>query len=309
MASITLMCRTATTFDTDKKLDEPALAAFLERLVEANHGLYLGSGGSGEGHALSPAELTRVYQVGVEVAAGKVPAGANPPEQHTASATVDHAELAIKAGVDLVNVYGPTTWHGFKPTEAELEAYFDEVLGLIRHPVALAPNPIIGYTPSAPLIARLCDRHHQVQSVNLAGLRDDYFLRLKDALRRDVDIYVPFRSSVHTLGLGAAGLLGAEANILPRTFARYLALYQSGDLGQLADVYAELLRFSDFVGQWQSASPRWLKMAMTVLVLPGAAGGARSPYQAAPEAELARFRAGLESLEVREIRERLNTVG
>jgi 4-hydroxy-tetrahydrodipicolinate synthase len=304
MSSLTLHCRTVTTFDADQHLDERALGAFLERLVQANLGLYLGSGGSGEGHALTPDELSRVYRVGVEVAAGRVAANANPPEQHTVSATVAHAELAIKAGVDVVNIYGPTTWHGFKPTEDELEAYFDDVLGLVQHPVALAPNPIIGYTPSAPLIARLCDRHHQVQSINLAGLRDDYFLRLKDALHRDVDVYVPFRSSLHTLGLGAAGLLGAEANILPRTFRRYLDLYQAGD-DRLAAVYAELLRFSDFVAPWQAASPRWLKMAMTVLRLPGAAGGTRVPYRPAPPAELARFRAGLEALEVTEIRERL----
>ncbi len=265
----------------------------------------LGSAGSGEGHALTADELTRVYQIGVDVAGGKVLANANPPEQHTVSGTVAHAQLAMKARVDVVNIYGPTTWHGFKPTEAELETYFDDVLALVRHPVALAPNPIIGYTPSAPLIARLCDRHYQVQSINLAGLRDDYFLRLKDALHRDVDIYVPFRSSLHTLGLGAAGLLGAEANILPRTFRRYLDLCVSGDYDGLATVYAELLRFSDYVAQWQSASPRWLKMAMELLDLPGGGGGTRVPYRPAPTTELERFKAGLHALDVAEIRDRL----
>ena len=63
--------------------------------------------------------------------------------------------------MDVVNIYGPTAWHGFRPTDDELMSYYDEVFAEVRHPTALAPNPIIGYTPargssprSAPSIIR-----------------------------------------------------------------------------------------------------------------------------------------------------------
>ena len=306
MTTLTTLCRTATTFDQAKNLDESALAAFLGRLADAGLGFYLGSGGSGEGHALSPDELERVYRIGVSVAGGKVQANANLPEQHTVANTVAHAEVAMRAGVDVINVYGPTGWHGYRPTDDELIAYYDDVLGQVRHPVAVAPNPIIGYRPSAELTARICDHHHQVVAVNLAGLSDNYFIRLKDALRREVDVYVPFRSSWHTLRAGAAGLLGAEANIIPQTFRHYLDAYSASDDAGLAESYAELVRFSDYVQRWHTTSPRWLKMSMTVLGLWGAAGGVRDPYRDPSPEQLEEFAAGLRKLDVREIQERLS---
>ena len=306
MPTLTTLCRTATTFNPAKGLDEDALAAFLGRLADAGLGFYLGSGGSGEGHALSLDELERVYRVGVAVAGGRVQANANLPEQHTAANTVAHAQVAIRAGVDVINVYGPTGWHGYRPTDEELVAYFDDVLGQISHPVAIAPNPIIGYTPAAPLMAEICARHSQVVAVNLAGLGDSYFIRLKDSLRRDVDVYVPFRSSWHTLRAGATGLLGAEANIIPETFRRYLDAYAAADDAGLTEAYAELVRFSDYVHPWHTTSPRWLKMAMTVLGLPGASGGVRDPYRDAAEAEVEKFAAGLRQLDVREVQESLS---
>ena len=58
-------------------------------------------------------------------------------------------------------------------------------------------------------------------------MNDAYFVELKDALKRNVEIYVPYNSSIDMLALGATGLLGAEANIIPKTFRRYLDLYQS----------------------------------------------------------------------------------
>ena len=108
----------------------------------------MASGGSGEGHALSNDELRRVYKIGVEVCKGEVQVNANPPEQNTAKDIIEQNQIAVDAGVDVVNIYGPAGWHGYKPTRSqEYFAYFDEVLKAIKHPVASAPNPVIGWTP------------------------------------------------------------------------------------------------------------------------------------------------------------------
>jgi hypothetical protein len=87
----TLICRTATVFTADGAVDEDGLRHYLQRLIEQGHGLYLASGGSGEGHALSHAELRQVYAAGVACGRGKVPVYANPPEQHTAQLTLEHS--------------------------------------------------------------------------------------------------------------------------------------------------------------------------------------------------------------------------
>jgi dihydrodipicolinate synthase/N-acetylneuraminate lyase len=309
MAGRTLICRTVTTFAEDGSLDLEAQAEFLERLAECGFGFYLASAGSGEGHALTREEIRSLYGVGKAVGGGRVPVNANPPEAHTPRNVIEHSLLAAECGVDVINIYGPTAWHGFRPTDAELVAYYDEIFAEIRHPSALAPNPVIGYTPSAAVIARICDRHHQVVAINLAGLDDLYFVRLQDALTRPVDIYVPYDGSLHTLSMGAAGLLGAEANIIPRTFRDYLDHHEAGALNELGRTYAQLHRFSAYVRPWHHASPRWLKMAMTVLGLPGHRGGVRSPYLMPPADELDRFAAGLAGLEIPEIDARLATAG
>ena len=107
---------------------------------------------------------------------------------------------------------------------AELIAYYDDVFAEFRYPTALAPNPIIGYTPKPQLIAAVCRKYPQVAAVNLSGQGDTYFIELQDCLTRPVPIYVQVVGSLNLLGLGAAGLLGAEANILPEGAQRDLLL-------------------------------------------------------------------------------------
>jgi 4-hydroxy-tetrahydrodipicolinate synthase len=309
MAERTLLCRNATTFSRSGELDEEAFAQFLQRFVDARLGVYLASGGSGEGHALTWEELRRVYEIGVSVCGGKVQVCANPPEQNTARASRDHALLAAVAGVDVVNIYGPAAWHGYRPTDAEYLAYFDAILTEVRHPVALAPNPIIGYSPAPHLIADICNRYAQVVSVNLSGQGDTYFIELKDRLRRDVDIYVPFAGSLNTLGMGAAGLLGAEANIIPKTHRLYLDLYESGKTEELARVYADVRRFGKYVARYHNAAPRWIKMALRIFRLPGGEGGVRPPYLPAPAKDVEEFTAGLLALRIPEIDDMARAAG
>jgi hypothetical protein len=69
--AVNAMC--VTPFDAGDHLDEDALAVIVDWLAAAGVGVYLGSFGTGEGHLLRPSEIDRLYQVGVEAAAGRVP--------------------------------------------------------------------------------------------------------------------------------------------------------------------------------------------------------------------------------------------
>ena len=292
------------------ELDEEAFRRFLQRFVDAKLGVYLASAGSGEGHALKWEELKRVYEIGVAVCKGKIPVNANPPEQHTARMAREHTLLAIAAKVDVVNVYGPASWHGFKPTDQEYLAYYDDVLNGIHYPIAIAPNPVIGYMPSPALIVEVCRKHRQVVAVNLSGVGTDYFLELKALLpRQDVEIYVPFPDSFNTLQLGGTGLVSMEGNILPKTFRRYLDCYEQKRFDEMASIYADISRFIRYVRRWQSSTPRWLKMAMRILKLPGWEGGVREPYRMPPDAEVQKFADGLLGLGLPEIEEQARAAG
>src|SRR5882672_7953816 len=107
MSTIKLLARNCTLFTTTKALDEDAYRKSLQRFVDFKIGPFLASGGSGEANSLSWNEVHRVYQIGVEVCRGKVPVYANMPEVRSAQEAIDFSRLAIEAGVDIVNLYGP----------------------------------------------------------------------------------------------------------------------------------------------------------------------------------------------------------
>jgi dihydrodipicolinate synthase/N-acetylneuraminate lyase len=207
-----------------------------------------------------------------------------------------------------VNLYGPASLHGFRPTDRELMAYFDEVLGSVNYPVTIAPNPVQGYTPKASLIADVCNRHDQVVAIILNGFDgDEYFIDLKDALKRDLPITVPLVGSLHTFGLGATALSCNQVNVIPKTVRRYVDGYNAGDLETANQAYADLHRFNRYVEQWRGA--RWQKMALRVLKLPGGEGGLRKPLMMPPDDEVRRFAAGLLELGLAEVDELARAAG
>ena len=300
MREMALQCRVATVFDKTGAIDEDRFRVYLQRLIDDRTDLYLASGGSGEGHALRWDELRRVYQIGVAACRGKVEANANIPEQHTARGVIEHSLLAIEAGVDLVNIYQPAAWHGYRPRGSELVDYYETVLQEIRHPVALAPNPIIGPGPSASQVADLCHRFPQIASVNLVGQPEIYFLELQSALTRDVRLFVDTSGIPNTLALGAAGVVGGNLNIMPQTYRAFANCYRDGDVGGMAELFAQMIRANEFTSRWASPNSRMIKMFMTVFKLPGWEGGVREPCRLPPPAELSEFRDGLLKLGVAE---------
>src|SRR5436853_2501999 len=114
MTSVESFCRIATPFTKKGELDDEALRKFLQRFIKSKIGIYLGSAGAGETHALTWQELDRIYKIGLEECRGKIPVYANPPEQYTVRATREYISQAIKAGVELVSIYGLASRHGMK---------------------------------------------------------------------------------------------------------------------------------------------------------------------------------------------------
>jgi 4-hydroxy-tetrahydrodipicolinate synthase len=300
MHEIALQCRAATVFRKDGAIDEEAFRAYLQRLIDHKIDVYLASAGSGEGHALTWDELKQVYRIGVEACRGKVEVNANTPEQHTARGVVAHSILAIEAGVDVVNIYQPAGWHGYQPQGDELVTYYEYILKEVRHPVALAPNPIIGKGPSPTLVADLCRRFPQIVSINLVGQPETYFLELKAQLTRDVRLFVDTRGIPNTLALGAAGLVGGNLNIMPQSYRAYANCFRDGDLAGMAVLFRQMIRTNEFTNRWANPNSRMIKMFMTAFRLPGWQGGVREPCRMPPAGELEEFRTGLLRLGVHE---------
>src|SRR4051794_41081530 len=97
---VTIYNMVGTPLNDDGSVDLDGYAALLNIMCDANIGVYLGSGGAGEGHALTHDELRQLYRVGVDVCKGRVPVAANPREPRTAAQMLELAQLAATEGVE-----------------------------------------------------------------------------------------------------------------------------------------------------------------------------------------------------------------
>lgn len=309
MSAVSLYCFAATTFTKSGEIDEDAFRQFLQRFIDAKIGVYLGSGGGGEGHALTMAELRRVYEIGLQECKGKIPVHANPPEQHTARLAREHVALAVEAGIEVVHLYHFPGWHGMRPTDAEIVAYYESVISATKHPMTISVNPSMGYTPKASLIAQMCRKYPHIVAAKLSSVSDAYLVDLMEMIDRDISFYVQPAGSMNALALGADGIFSTEANIVPRTLRLYLDHYENKRFDEMAKAYADLRQFDQYVRKWNPSIPRWIKMGMKVLQLPGGEGGPREPYRLPPADELQRFTEGLLKLNVPEINDQARTAG
>jgi 4-hydroxy-tetrahydrodipicolinate synthase len=284
----------ATPFAADGSLDEVALRAHLSRLADAGIGVYLGSGGAGEGHALSSGELDRLYRVGVETCRGKTPVFANPPEARTADEMLSKAMLAVDAGIDCVQIYALDGGHGMRPTEAEQNVYYRSLLDEIHHPVAISVHGYQGYLTPIPLLRRFALDYPQLVAINVMVRPFDYFVELKDALRPDIDYYTIGYELIQGLSLGAAGCLSAEPNLAPLLCADIATAFDADDIGRAGENQADLIRLGTLVNRWAPSTARWVKMGMKVLGLGN--GVLRPPYLLPGQDQQDEMLAGLQRL-------------
>lgn len=292
-----------TAFTPEGGIDEPAFRSWLRRFADLGLGVYVASGGNGEGHALTKDELREVYRISVSELKGKVPVHANLPEEHTARQTIVQAQLAAEAGVDAVHLYVLESRHGMKPTDRELRTYFEDVLSAVDHPVCIAINPTVGPVPSAAFVADLVKRYPQIVSIRMSHQLDIYMIELKRRIEREVEYYSLFESGgiFAALAMGATAFSGA-ANLMPKTFRRFVDLCDAGRFDEVVGPLTDLRRFNDYGSKFGS-NARWLKMAMKGFKLAGGEGGLRRPYLMPRQDELDAFMKGLVALNIAEIDE------
>ena len=297
VAKLDLSCRTITAFKPNGDFDEEGQRLFCQRMIASKITVFPASGGSGQGQTLKDDELSRLYKVTLEECKGKVSVHANLPNRETAYQTIEQAKIAIAAGVESVNIYGPAPVHGYTATPAETLQYFDDVFSAIKHPCSIGPN-FMNPIPSAQLVAQVVNKYPQIHLIMAAQMSDAYYVALRDALKRDVKINVPFFNQ-QSIWLGANGVITNEASVLPKTHRVACDLFDKRDYEGLAKVLHQLERFSQHVSQFRT----WHKVAMRAFKLPG--WGIRRPYLDSTEEQIKRFLAPLPAMQIPEVDELL----
>jgi dihydrodipicolinate synthase/N-acetylneuraminate lyase len=195
----------------DDRLDEDAVAPYVDFL--AGHGIdgLLALGTTGEGLLFSAAERTRALELFVAAAAGRLQVAAHCGAQTTAE-TVALAAHAAGAGVDAVAVIGPPY---FQLDERALLEHF------VAAAAACAPLPFYvyeferasGYAVPLPVLFELRER-----ASNLAGLKvsDAPFEKFAPYLIEGLDVFVGPEALIYDgICAGAVGAVSGLAAAFP----------------------------------------------------------------------------------------------
>jgi 4-hydroxy-tetrahydrodipicolinate synthase len=233
-----------TPFDADGEIDFGALWAHFARLADSGVGVYVGGGGSGEGHALLPSEVDRLLEIAAEDLVGKVPTRAMGVEPRTAREMIEFGNRVKDTGLDAMQIYSLDMGHLGIPRPQELDRYFREVLEQVEMPSVISTHFSVGYMIPVDLLCRLCDEYPSIVGINCSIGQDlTYLVRLLDEVDPRVEVHVggPMHA-LSALAMGGTGYLSSEGNLVPRLVNSVVTSYAAGDYVTAANAYAKVMQ-------------------------------------------------------------------
>ncbi|MHB9146179.1 MAG: dihydrodipicolinate synthase family protein [Symbiobacteriia bacterium] len=283
-----------TPFTADgNRVDEAALRAHVEWLIEKGvHGLFV-CGTNGEGPLLSTAEHDLVARAAAEQAKGRVPVLVQSGAMTTDGA-VELLQNARAAGADGAAVVTP--WYFTYDDESLYQHYRAVAAAAPDFPIFIYNIPGYARNDVKPSLAgRLAD-----STPNIIGVKDsskdldktDAFIA---ALGPNRPVFVGTDSMVlPALSMGAAGGVAGIANVFPEPMVGIYEAYRAGEL-------EEARRLQYLVTSIRTAmkGPAGMMLYKKALELRGLkAGGPRRPARPVTPAEEARLQADLAQLGV-----------
>jgi 4-hydroxy-tetrahydrodipicolinate synthase len=292
-----------TPLDKDNRIHEAAFRAHLRRMAAAGLGVYVGSGGSGEGHALTPDEYEQVCAIAVDECSGKIPVYTNPHETRTARDMVELMQRCAKTGVDVVQAYQLDPGHGRRPSLEEQDAYYRYILERVDHPTAISIHSGSGYIAPPEFVSKLCEDYPQVKIINLATGSDmRYFISLKDMVSPEIRLFGGHADALGALALGGWGVQDTVANVAPRLCASIVTYFLAGDNKRAGEAYAQSLRLMAPVWGTRWGGPPMIKGVLAAMgLLPEEGSFVREPYLRPDAAAVAKAVAGVEDLKIEEL--------
>jgi len=272
-----------TPFTADGALDEEGLRRHLRKLAASGIGVYLGGSGSGEGYTLAPHEVHRILEIGAEELAGNVPVRAMGVEPRTAQEMHALGRLVADTGLDAMQIYSLDQGHGNRPSNAELERYYLDVLDGIEVPSVLSTHQSVGYLLPVDLIASLLDRFPSIIGVNCSTNDVAYLVDVLAAVDGRVDVHVggPLHA-LTCLGLGGQGFLSSDGNLVPNLCVEVIRAWTAGDLAAVEAAFSRLMRL--YAATRRLGGIVGTKAALQLLGLPG--GYPRRPRLPLPDTRL-----------------------
>ncbi|MFC5745367.1 4-hydroxy-tetrahydrodipicolinate synthase [Actinomadura rugatobispora] len=275
---------------TDGQVDYDALAAQVERQVEAGSDGVVVTGTSGEPSVLTGAERAACYEVAVGAAQGRIPVVAATGAGSLAE-TLELSRHAAGAGAAALLVVTP---YYIKPPQRGLIDHFTRVASIVDLPVLIYHIPgRSGVTMTVDSVRRVAEEARNVVGVKHASTDLAWATELLTTLGPDFRLFCGLEEmSFPMLGIGASGLMNAVGNIVPRRVAELCQAVAKGDLAMARILHYELFELNQAV--FWDTNPIPIKYLMTRLGT--LAGGEHRPPLSPPVGEV---RARLDELAVR----------
>lgn len=219
-----------TPVDKEELIDEKALRAQVDYVIEGGILGILAFGSNGEFYAVEEDEMERGLKIMVDQAADRVPVYFGIGAISTKKC-VRLAKMAAANGAAGISVLQPMF---LKPTEEELFLHFKTIADAVPGtPVLLYNNPgRVGYTMSGNLVERLA---HEVE--NIAGMKDTSgdMTQTAEFIRRTRDVDFKVFGGKDTLLYaslchGAVGGVCTAGNFMPELITDIYNKYIAGDL-------------------------------------------------------------------------------
>ncbi|MFT4065487.1 4-hydroxy-tetrahydrodipicolinate synthase [Paraburkholderia sp.] len=252
-----------TPLDAGGRFVAAPLAAQIGKLVEAGADGVVPLGGTGEYTSLSFAERLRVVETSLEAAAGALPVvpGILSPGLGDA---VDNARAFVAAGAKALMVVTP---YYFRPTQEGIVDYYqrfaDEVdADIILYEIPYRTGVSLHYETVAKLAALTRVVGIKACNPDLATqMRAAELTASKIAILSGEEDVLPLH-----VAMGAVGGIISSSNLVPKQWARVLALASNGQLEQAVALHATLRPLIDAI--FAEPNPAPIKAALSLLGLP-----------------------------------------
>jgi 4-hydroxy-tetrahydrodipicolinate synthase len=205
-------------------IDEAAQRRFVDwQIAEGVPGLII-LGTSGEFLAVSDAERTRLIEVTVDQAAGRIPVLVGTMNAHTPTA-VRHSKEAERLGAKGLMIVPP---YYYTPTEDEIFNYYKAISEAVTIPIMLYNNPFTSNVDMKPaLVAKLTKAFDNIRYIKEASMDVGRVFDIVEATEGVMNVFAGERI-VESYLLGAVGYVNPFGNYIPGPSSRICDLLAEG---------------------------------------------------------------------------------
>jgi 4-hydroxy-tetrahydrodipicolinate synthase len=216
-------------------LDEAALTALIETQISAGISGIVPVGTTGESPTLSHSEHSRVIEVAVAAAAGRILVIAGTGSNATSEAvelTVEAEKLGADASLQVAPYYN-------KPSAEGLYRHFKSVADSVTIPIVLYSIPgRCGIEIPVPVVARLAADCQNIIAIKEAGGSVERVNQLKSALPSSFEILSGDDSlTLPFMAAGAVGVISVASNIIPTEVQSLVSSCLRGDLATAMELH------------------------------------------------------------------------